>query len=90
MDYPYAYYNGYRCCNKNEEKPVGPDADIPESQIEDGTCDGSDFNRKSLCCSGDNTTISSYAPYTYDNGAGMYFSDPLSYLFDTLIVELDI
>ena len=61
---PYAYYNGNYCCNENEEKPNGT-----ESQIEDGTCDGLDFNRKSECCSGDIYNTNN----AYDNSAGMYF-----------------
>ena len=60
---PYAYYNGKYCCNENEEKPNGT-----ESQIEDGTCDGLDFNRKSECCSGDIYNTNN----AYDNSAGMY------------------
>ena len=63
MSNPYAYYNGKYCCNENEEKPNGT-----ESQIEDGTCDGLDFNRKSECCSGDIYNTNN----AYDNSAGMY------------------
>ena len=64
VSYPYAYYNGKYCCNENEEKPAGT-----ESQIEDGTCDGLDFNRKSECCSGQYSSTYN----AYDNSAGMYF-----------------
>ena len=67
MDYPYAFNNGYKCCNENKEKPVGQDT--TESQIEDGTCDGLDFNRKSECCSGQYSSTYN----AYDNSAGMYF-----------------
>ena len=84
VDYPYAFYNGYYCCNENEEKPVGPDT--TESQIEDGTCDGLDFNRKSKCCTGDRTQGYDNGTYAYDNSDGMHFLHLEYKIFQTFVM----
>ena len=61
LDYPFAYWNGGYCCQTNKERPVELGI-TPQNEIEDGTCDGVDFNRQSYCCN------SEHAPCPHESG----------------------
>ena len=54
LDHPFAYNNGDNCCKTNEERPIELGI-TPQNEIDDGTCDGVDFNRQSKCCKYTNT-----------------------------------
>ena len=41
--------NGGYCCKTKEERPVELGI-TPQNEIDDGTCDGVDFNIQSTCC----------------------------------------
>ena len=41
--------NGGYCCKTREERPANLGI-TPQNEIDDGTCDGLDFNRQSKCC----------------------------------------
>ena len=49
LDHPFAYSNGDHCCKTKEERPIELGI-TPQNEIDDGTCDGVDFNRQSKCC----------------------------------------
>ena len=56
LDYPFAYLNGGYCCKTNEERPVNSKHyKTPQKEIDDGTCDGVDFNIQSTCCHSENS-----------------------------------
>ena len=61
LDYPFAYLNGSYCCKTKEERPVEWGI-TPQNEIDDGTCDGVDFNIKSKCCN------SQHAPCPHGSG----------------------
>ena len=60
-DHPFAYLNGGYCCKTKEERPVSGGI-TPQNEIDDGTCDGVDFNRQSTCCK------SEYSPCPHGSG----------------------
>ena len=64
-DHPFAYLNGGYCCKTREERPVNVGI-TPQNQIDDGTCDGLDFNSQSVCCRDGNTPCP-YARGCFDN-----------------------
>jgi len=67
LDYPFAYLNGGYCCKTKEERPVSPQT--PQNEIDDGTCDGVDFNRQSKCCKSQNAPCPNGSG-CFDNSVG--------------------
>ena len=65
-DHPFAYLNGDFCCKTREERPVEL-GHTPQNEIDDGTCDGLDFNRQSVCCRDDAYTPCPHASGCFDN-----------------------
>ena len=49
LSHPFAYLNGDYCCKTAEERPTSWGW-TPQDEIDDGTCDGVDFNLQSVCC----------------------------------------
>ena len=70
--HPYAYLNGDYCCKTKEERPNGG----LQSEIDDGTCDGVDFNLESTCCNN-----SDYTPCPDPNGCGGKFDVKSNFQF---------
>ena len=72
LDYPFAYLNGNHCCKTKQERPL--DSGTPQNEIDDGSCDGFNFNQFSRCCKGDANTPCAYATRCHDNSnaAGKY------------------
>ena len=68
LDYPFAYLNGGYCCKTNKERPVELGI-TPQNEIDDGTCDGVDFNRQSKCCKSENTPCP-HGSVCFDNSVG--------------------
>ena len=68
----FAYLNGHYCCKTKEERQVGGCChETPQSEIEDGTCDGIEFNRQSVCCYNEQWVTCPYSSGCDDN-PGMY------------------
>ena len=65
LDHPFAYNNGDNCCKTKEERPIELGI-TPQNEIDDGTCDGVDFNRQSKCCKSD------YTPCPHGSGCFDY------------------
>ena len=42
--------NGGYCCKEQKERQLDHSVVTPQNEIDDGTCDGVDFNRQSKCC----------------------------------------
>ena len=68
LDYPFAYWNGHYCCKTNEERPVELGI-TPQNEIDDGTCDGVDFNRQSRCCKSERAPCP-HGSGCFDNSVG--------------------
>ena len=68
LDYPFAYLNGRYCCKSKEERPVNWKI-TPQKDIDDGTCDGVDFNRRSTCCRSENAPCPTGSG-CFDNSVG--------------------
>ena len=71
-DHPFAYNNGNHCCKTKEERlvEIGTTPWWPQSEIDDGTCDGLDFNRQSSCCRDDAYTPCPHTSGCFDNSGG--------------------
>ena len=71
-DHPFSYDNGNNCCKTKEERLIETETTPwwPQSQIEDGTCDGLDFNRQSTCCRDEAYTPCPRASGCFDNSGG--------------------
>ena len=65
FDYPFAYLNGGYCCKVKEERPVEWGF-TPQNEIDDGTCDGVNFNIQSVCCK------TEWAPCPHSSGCSDY------------------
>ena len=65
-DHPFAYLNGGYCCKTREERPVNLGI-TPQNQIDDGTCDGLDFNSQSACCRDEAYTPCPHASGCFDS-----------------------
>ena len=65
--------NGSYCCKTREEKLVTVGI-TPQNEIDDGTCDGLDFNRQSVCCADGAHTPCPHSSGCFDNydGKGKY------------------
>ena len=70
-DHPFAYLNGGYCCKTKEERLVKLGI-TPQNEIDDGTCDGLDFNRQSVCCRDEANTPCPHASGCFDNSDGKY------------------
>ena len=70
-DHPFAYLNGGYCCKTREERLVKLGI-TPQNEIDDGTCDGLDFNRQSVCCRDEANTPCPHASGCFDNSDGKY------------------
>ena len=66
LDHPFAYLNGGYCCKTKEERPVEYGW-TPQNEIDDGTCDGVDFNRQSKCCKDEAYTPCPHGSGCFDN-----------------------
>merc|ERR1719431_1690195 len=66
ISHPYAYLNGNYCCKTKEERPIAYGW-TPQSEIDDGTCDGIEFNRQSRCCKDEQYVPCPHASGCYDN-----------------------
>ena len=73
--HPFAYLNGWYCCQTKEERPTWYNSPkTPQNEIDSGTCDGLDFNRKSRCCKDERNTPCSDTNKCFDyvGGTGKY------------------
>ena len=73
-DHPFVYVNGNHCCKTKEERLIqdGITPWWPQSEIDDGTCDGLDFNRQSACCRDEAHTPCPHASGCFDNSGSKY------------------
>ena len=69
LDYPFAYLNGSYCCKTKEERPVEWGI-TPQNEIDDGTCDGVDFNIQSVCCKAEAYTPCPDGSECFDSSVG--------------------
>ena len=70
-EHPFSYLNGGYCCKTREERPIKLGI-TPQNEIDDGTCDGLDFNRQSVCCRDEANTPCPHASGCFDNSDGKY------------------